>query len=72
MTAQRVPDAESGMRNNLSNGPQRAQGKVFLNLVFCDVRHTSVAGKMKVFRKVRESNREAGWHREFLKFFCKI
>jgi len=30
MTAQRVPDAESGIRNNLSNGLRRAQGKVFL------------------------------------------
>ena len=64
MTAQRVRVAESRIRNSLSNGPQRAQGKVF-NLVFCDVRHTSVVGSMKVLRKVRESNRETGWHREF-------
>jgi len=49
MTAQRVPDAESGIRNSSSNGPQRAQGKVFY-LVFCDVWHTLVVGDMQVSR----------------------
>ena len=32
-------------------------------LVFCDVRHTSVAGNMKVFRKEYGSNRKSRWHR---------
>ena len=30
---------------------------------FCDVRHTSVAGNMQVFRKVHGSFRESRWHR---------
>jgi hypothetical protein len=34
------------VENRLSNGPQRAQSKG--NRVFCDVRHTSVAGDMLV------------------------
>ena len=32
--------------------------------VGCNVGHTSVAGVMKVIRKVHGSNREARWHRE--------
>ena len=38
MPLQRACDAENQARNNLSNGPLRAQSKVyFLRLVFCDV-----------------------------------
>ena len=50
MPLQRARAAESRVRNRLSNGPLRAQGKG-LTRVFCDVRHTSVAGDMKVSRK---------------------
>ena len=54
----------AGWRCRLPNGPQRAQGKVFIkDLVFCDVRHTSVAGNMQVFRKAHGSYRETRWHR---------
>ena len=42
------------------------------NLVFHDVRHTSVAGSMKVLRKVHGSNHETGWHREFFELEIKI
>ena len=36
MPLQRVRDAESRMRNKLSNGPRRAQGNVGFHRVFCD------------------------------------
>ena len=34
-----------------------------ISLVACDVGHTSVAGNMKVFRKVYGSYRKSRWHR---------
>ena len=66
MPVQRVRVAESRARNKSSNGPLRAQSKENFFRVFCDVGHASVVGSMKVLRQVRESNREAGWHREFI------
>ena len=48
MPVQRDRDAENRERNKLSNGPRRAQSNVEIHRVFCDVRHTSVAGDMLV------------------------
>ncbi len=50
MPSQRVRGGESRIRNKLSNGPLRVQGKVRwkINLVFCNVGHTLVAGDMLV------------------------
>lgn len=46
MIPQRARGAESRVKNRLSNGPLRAQSNVLLYRVFCDVRHTLVAGDM--------------------------
>jgi len=49
MPLQRACDAESQVRNKLSNGPRRVQSNVIIfHKVFCNVRHTSVAGDMLV------------------------
>ena len=42
------PDAEKGQERRLLNGPRRAQGTKRKLLVYCDVRHTSVARDMMV------------------------
>lgn len=61
MRAQRVREGES--RVEMQVAKWTAEGAVKgKGLVFCDVRHTSVAGSMKVFRKVHGSNRESRWH----------
>ena len=48
MLSQRAREAESRVKNRLSNGPLRAQSNVGDYRVFCDVGHTSVAGDMLV------------------------
>ena len=48
MPLQRACGAENQVRNKLSNGPLRAQSNVGSYRVFCDVRHTLVAGDMLV------------------------
>ena len=50
MPLQRTRDAESRVRNKLSNGPRRAQSKAFAKYsATCG--HTSVAGGMLVLRQ---------------------
>ncbi len=48
MLSQRARVAESRVKNRLSNGPLRAQSNVGTYRVFCDGRHTLVAGDMMV------------------------
>ena len=48
MLSQRARDAESRVKNRLSNGPLRAQSNVGIYRVICDGRHTLVAGDMMV------------------------
>ena len=62
MRAQRVREGESRVEMQVAKWTAEGTGKGFC-LVFGDVRHTSVAGNMQVFRKVHGSFREAGWHR---------
>ena len=62
MRAQRIRVGESWMEMQAAKWTAEGTGKGFC-LVFCDVRHTSVAGNMQVFRKVHESFRESRWHR---------
>ena len=62
MRAQRVREGESRVEMQVAKWTAEGTGKGFC-LVFCDVRHTSVAGNMQVFRKVHGSFRESGWHR---------
>jgi len=51
MPLQRIRAAENRVRNKSSNGPLRVQGNAS-GRVFCNVRHTLVAGDMKVSCKV--------------------
>ena len=62
MRAQRVREGESRVEMQVVKWTAEGTGKGS-NLVFCDVRHTSVAGNMQVFRKVHGSFRESRWHR---------
>ena len=59
MRAQRVRGG--GSRIEMQDIKWTAEGAVkglcYVNQVFCDVRHTSVAGNMLVFRKEREVSR---------------
>ena len=48
MPLQRAWEAESRVRNKLSNGPLRVQSNARERRVFCNVWHTSVAGDMSV------------------------
>ncbi len=68
MRAQRVRGG--GSRIEMQDIKWTAEGAVkglcYVNQVFCDVRHTSVAGNMKVFRKEHGSFRETGWYN-----FCR-
>mgnify|MGYP003192104360 CR=1 FL=1 len=50
MRAQRVREGESRVEMQVAKWT-------------AEVRHTSVAGNMQVFRKVHESFRESRWHR---------
>ena len=62
MRAQRVREGESRVEMQAAKWTAEGTGKGS-NLVFCDVRHTSVAGNMQVFRKVHGSFHETRWHR---------
>lgn len=62
MRAQRVREGESRVEMQIVKWIAEGTGKGD-RLVFCDVRHTSVAGNMKVFRKAHGSFRESRWHR---------
>ena len=53
MRAQRVREGESRVEMQVAKWTAEGTGKGFC-LVFCDVRHTSVAGNMLVFRKSAE------------------
>ena len=65
MRAQRVREGES--RVEMQNVKWTAEGAGKGDrLVFCDVRHTSVAGNMQVFRKAHGSFRESRWHRGWI------
>ena len=55
MRAQRVREGESRVEMQIVKWTAEGTGKGD-RLVFCDVRHTSVAGNMQVFRESR-------WHR---------
>ena len=48
--------ADSRVKNRLSNGPLRAQSNVGNYRVFCDGRHTLVAGDMMVSQKGHEQS----------------
>ena len=62
MRAQRVREGESRVEMQIVKWTAEGTGKGD-SLVFCDVRHTSVAGNMQVFRKAHGSFRESRWHR---------
>ena len=62
MRAQRVREGESRVEMQIVKWTAEGTGKGD-RLVFCDVRHTSVAGNIKVFRKAHGSFRESRWHR---------
>ena len=70
MRAQRVRGG--GSRIEMQDIKWTAEGAVkglcYVNQVFCDVGHTSVAGNMKVFRKEHGSFRETGWYRGWYNF----
>ena len=65
MRAQRVREGESRVEMQIVKWTAEGTGKGD-RLVFCDVRHTSVAGKMQVFRKAHGSFRESRWHRGWI------
>ena len=62
MRAQRVREGESRVEMQAAKWTAEGTGKGS-NLVFCDVRHTSVAGNMQVFRKAHSANCETRWYR---------
>ena len=62
MRAQRVQEGESRVEMQVAKWTAEGTGKGFC-LVFCDVRHTSVAGNMQVFRKAHSANCETRWYR---------
>ena len=62
MRAQRVWEGESRVEMQIVKWTAEGTGKGD-RLVFCDVRYTSVAGNMQVFRKAHGSFRESRWHR---------
>ena len=65
MRAQRVREGESRVEMQIVTWTAEGTGKGD-RLVFCDVRHTSVAGNMQVFRKAHGSFRESRWHRGWI------
>ena len=65
MRAQRVREGESRVEMQIVKWTAEGTGKGD-RLVFCDVRHTSVAGNMQVFRKAHGSFRESRWHRGWI------
>lgn len=62
MRAQRVREGESRVEMQVAKWTAEGTGKGD-RLVFCDVRHTSVAGNMQVFRKAHSANCETRWYR---------
>ena len=62
MRAQRVREGESRVEMQIVKWTAEVTGKGD-RLVFCDVRHTSVAGNMQVFRKAHSANCETRWYR---------
>ena len=62
MRAQRVREGESRVEMQAAKWTAEGTGKGS-NLVFCDIRHTSVAGNMQVFRKAHSANCETRWYR---------
>ena len=62
MRAQRVREGESRVEMQIVKWTTEGTGKGD-RLVFCDVRHTSVAGNMQVFRKAHGSFLVSRWHR---------
>ena len=62
MRAQRVREGESRVEMQIVKWTAEGTGKGN-RLVFCDVRHTSVAGNMQVFRKAHSANCETRWYR---------
>ena len=65
MRAQRVREGESRVEMQIVKWTAEGTGKGD-RLVFCDVRHTSGAGNMQVFRKAHGSFRESRWHRGWI------
>ena len=65
MRAQRVREGETRVEMQIVKWTAEGTGKGD-RLVFCDVRHTSVAGNMQVFRKAHGSFRESRWHRGWI------
>ena len=65
MRAQRIREGESRVEMQIVKWTAEGTGKGD-RLVFCDVRHTSVAGNMQVFRKAHGSFRESRWHRGWI------
>ena len=65
MRAQRVREGESRVEMQIVKWTAEGTGKGN-RLVFCDVRHTSVAGNMQVFHKAHGSFRESRWHRGWI------
>jgi hypothetical protein len=63
MRAQRVRDGESRVEMQIVKWAAEGAVKGTGCRVFCDVRHTSVAGDMLVSHKGTSSFRESGWHR---------
>lgn len=64
MPVQRTRDAESRVRNKLSNGPLRAQSNVIFHKVFCDVagrRH--LPGICRYPAKCTGRTVNSRWHR---------
>jgi len=62
MPLQRACDAESQVRNKLSNGPRRVQGNVEFYRVFCNVRAYVSCREYVGILKVH-GNHETRWHR---------
>ena len=62
MRAQRVREGESRVEMQIVKWTAEGTGKGD-RLVFCDVRHTSVAGNMQVFREAHSANCETRWYR---------
>ena len=66
MPLQRVRDAESRVRNNLSNGPLRVQGNGFFRSILQRVGIREFPGICWYPAKRRSVSCESRWHRDFL------
>ena len=64
MPLQRARDAESRVRNKLSNGPLRAQSNVLTHRVFCDVlTYVSCRECVGTLLSAQGRSCESRWHR---------